>query len=105
MELKFYRHKTERNLYLARNTVSNGETNFYYVTTDSLTAIKDANKPGFDDWMYKNDRDLKAKITLKVRISVDGYEGWGYKEVSYHVKDFEKVVLSEKKKLRMRLGD
>lgn len=98
MEIKIYRHKTEKDIYLARNwhIVGGGpDTDFYFATKDFFRAIKDANTPEFINWT-KWDWHLKARITLTTDVNIDGYTGTLKKEVSYPVEDFELVTFAER---------
>ena len=93
-----YRHKTEKDIYLARNwnICGGGEsTDFYYATKNISTAIDHANKEGFLSWL-RSFPTLTAKITLQKQMDFDGYAGTLSKTASLPVSDFEKITLTEK---------
>ena len=94
-----YRHKTEKDIYLARNwNICGGgaETDFYYATKNINLAIDHANREGFLSWTHGFDGKLTAKITLQKQMEFDGYVGTLSKTVNLSVLDFEKVTLTEK---------
>lgn len=96
-----YRHKTEKDIYLARNwnICGGGEnTEFYYATNDLNRAIEDANRGGFLSWIKSFDGKLKAKITLQKEMDFDGYKGRLSKEIAFKVSDFEPIALVEAEK-------
>lgn len=98
IELTVYRHKTDKDVYLARNWSfcgGNENTDFYYATTDINEAFIDANRENFLSW-YHRFENLKAKITKIMDFEWDGYAGKLTKDLVYCVSDFEKVVLTEK---------
>ena len=97
--LKLYRHIYHKNIYLAKNWHIVGgsyTTEFYYATEDIFTALKDANRDGFRNFMHLADKGLTANIVLSKEIEIDGYKGVCKKEVKYPVSEFVLVELVEK---------
>jgi len=100
-----YRHKYHKNIYLARNWSccggGNANTEFYYATEDIFTALKDADCDNFLDWAKNGFLDddgktmLKAKITDRKTVDIDGYIGTITKKLSFPVTEFEKVTFAE----------
>ena len=93
-----YRHKSEKDIYLARNwSICGGgdKTDFYYATTDINEAIKNANRDGFLSWSKSFGGKLAAKITMYKDMEFDGYTGRLKKEFCFPVSDFECVTLKE----------
>lgn len=105
MKLKVYRHMYFKDIYLARNWCICGggpTTDFYYATENVMEAVASANKAeDFECWMHRFEDDngktkLKAKITLKKEIEVDGYKGLCHKEMEFPVYEFKCIELVEK---------
>lgn len=103
MTIKLFRHKVHKDIFLARNWSYCGgdeNTEFYYATKDVFTAVKDANRPVFKKWFSSFlDEDgktkLKARITDRKTVDIDGYFGTVEKELVFPVVDFELVELTE----------
>lgn len=104
MVLKLYRHKDEKNIYLARNWSycgGNEHTPFYYATRDIITAIRSANdEEPFERWFTsfcdeRGTTKLKARMIDKKSTEIDGYIGVLEKQLSFNVADFECVMLGE----------
>lgn len=103
INLKLYRHKYYKDIYLARNwgyVGGNHTTPFYFATKELIPAITDANKPDFRSWMNsfldeEGKTKLKAKITLSREIEFDGYKGICCKELELPVTEFECVEFVE----------
>lgn len=97
-ELKFYRHKEYKDLFLKRNCCCGGgeETEFYDVTRDLLEAIRnlEQNKEDFLNWFHRFPK-TKTKVTLYKEAEFDGFKGKLTKQVWLYVKDFELVTLRE----------
>ena len=104
VEIRFYRHKTYKNIYLARNTYICGggsDTEFFKATTDFLEALKSFEGKDiveeYKKFFYSEGHsELKAKITLKKEMEFDGYKGILTKKEIYPLDDFELVTLVEK---------
>ena len=97
IEIKLYRHKYFKDVYLARNygyCGGNKDTPFYYGTQDVFEAIKNAQRENFLDW-HKRIDGLTAKFTDSKEIDIDGYKGTIEKEISSPVSEFE-VVFSKR---------
>ena len=75
LELKLYRHKYNKDFFLARNWQIVGgsyKTDFYYATKDIVTAIKDAQRDGFLEWAKAfKDGVMCAKIMDTKEIEID----------------------------------
>lgn len=98
MRLKFYRHKTYKNLFLKKGNEFYGDENtqFYDVTLDVLEAIKSLAAYGFNfmEWYVKFPNN-KTKVILTKEVDIDGYKGTLTKELELSISDFELVELSE----------
>lgn len=97
IKLHVYRHKTDKNVYLARNwhfCGGNEVTEFYFATEDLMTALKDAQRDDFLSWYYSFP-ELSAKITKSKEFEFDGYKGTAKKEVCYPLNEFECITLME----------
>lgn len=97
-----YRHKTEKDLYLARNWSycgGNRKTPFYFATYDIIRAIEDANKSNTLNYSYNFcdflDFAETAKITKEREFDFDGYKGVLKKEFVYPISEFEKIILCD----------
>ena len=97
-ELKFYRHKDYKDLFLKRNNCCGGNANtaFYDVTRDVLEAIRSLQAYGGDflKWL-KSFPETKTKATLYKEAEFDGFKGQLTKQVWLNVADFELVILRE----------
>ena len=118
IEIKLYRHKIFKDIYLIRNwSICGGgtETEWFEATQSLKKAIENL-------WRYDNKHDnyyladlekeiknhffengeskLKAEITLKKEVDFDGYKGTLYKNEKYSVNDFEPFILGEVKENR-----
>lgn len=106
MELKVYRHKRFKDIYLARNWSycgGNSETPFYFATKEVVRAIQDAFIVGFTSWFNSFlDEDgvtkLTAKIEFEKEVEIDGYTGTLKKTEVFRVTDFECVELTDERK-------
>jgi len=99
LTISVYRHKTEKDIYLARNWNYCGggpNTEFYYATKDVIKAIENANRDKFTSWMGNFDGRLTAKITIRKEMEFDGYKGTMSKELCFLVADFELITLTER---------
>ena len=104
VKIRFYRHKTHKNLYLKRNRYICGggpNTEWFKATTDffeALESFKDIDvEEEYKGIFYSNGHsELKAKIVLKKYIDFDGYKGTLEKEEIYPLDDFELITLVEK---------
>jgi hypothetical protein len=104
IEIRFYRHKIYKNIYLKKNNyIYGGSSNaaWFAATTDLLEALNSfKNKDVVTE--YKNHfysdghSELKAKIILEKEIDFDGYKGVLKKEAIYPLDDFELITLVEK---------
>lgn len=98
MELKFYRHKEYKDLYLVRTNVCGGNENssFYGTTSNVLDAIRSLEYHGdnFLDW-YKRFPNNKTETVLVKEMELDGYKGTLKKTVCLPIKEFELVTLRE----------
>lgn len=112
IEIKLYRHKIYKDIYLIRNWNVMGS-----LEADWFKATKSLKKAIENIWLYDRNTDdyylgdlekeikghffengkseLKAKITLKKEMEFDGYKGELTKEEIYSVNDFEPFVLGE----------
>lgn len=103
IKLYVWRHKTNKEFYLIRNWGLCGgskESDFYKMTTDVVEAIRNANRPNFDEWMdhFLDDNGitrLKAKMIDYKEMEFNGYKGTLQKELCFPVSEFEKITLSE----------
>ena len=113
IEIKLYRHKTYKDIYLIRNWCICGgsaDTEWFEATKSLKKAIE--NVWGFDvksndyylvdlekeikSHFFKNGKsELKARITLKKDLEFDGYKGTLTKEEIFAVNDFEPFILTE----------
>ena len=113
IEIKLYRHKIFKDIYLIRNWCICGggtETEWFEATQSLKKAIENL-------WRYDSKHDnyyltniekeiksrffengkseLKAKIILKKEVDFDGYKGILTKEEVYPLDDFEPFILTE----------
>ena len=110
MQIKFYRHKTYRDIYLKRNwnICGSPDAEWWKATNDLIEALNSMKryKEGKDIWVdveeayhehyFENGHSrLKAKITLKKEFDFDGYVGELKKELILPLDDFELVTLEE----------
>lgn len=101
IELKVYRHKVEKDVYLIRNwnvVGGNPDTDFYKATTDIIEAVRNTNmkqRDKFESWFKEFDGTLYVKYTLRRHMEFDGFEGDLEKEIKLYVRDFEMVILRE----------
>ena len=98
IELKFYRHKEYKDLYLKRSSYCGGNANtpFYEVTKDVFEAIRslDFNGDDFMSW-YHTFPENKTKVIFMKEMEFDGYKGILKKEVWLPISGFELVTLRE----------
>ena len=97
IELKLYRHKTYKDLYLKRTNFSGIGKHIerYEVTRDIFEAIMSCNlHPDFMEWLsiYPHSK-VKAEFTKE--IDLDGFKGRVKKEVYLSVSEFELVEFRE----------
>jgi hypothetical protein len=102
MELRFYRHKEHKHLYLARTNAIGGseKTEFYRAVTDVVTAIlsviqEEKKGNNFLGWLH-NFPENCVTTTLEKEMEFDGYHGTLRKEIKLPVSEFELVTLVEK---------
>lgn len=99
IELKAYRHKTMKDLYLVRTSMCGGgpNTEFYKVAENVLDAIRNYNayKDDFMGW-YHSFPSNKAKATFTKEMEFDGYKGTLKKEMWIPVSEFELVTFVER---------
>lgn len=99
--LTLYRHKTRKNLYLERRCSVLCEPNdrdIFRVTVSpvrSISSVRQAEIDGENFEVLMNHWPKPIEYTETRLINVDGYIGEGIKTVLLHLKDFEKVVLTE----------
>lgn len=106
MNIKLYRHKKFKDIYLARDWAycgGNPDTPFYYATKDMVKALQDANKEKFTDWFNSfldedGNTKLTAKIVLEKEVEVDGYTGTCRKTEVFRVTDFELIEFTDERK-------
>lgn len=103
MELKAYRHKTMKELFLVRTGMCGGNENneFYAVTENVLDAIKSYNAHTCDGdtfmyWLYKFPNN-KVTVTMTKEMEFDGYKGFLKKTVKIPVSEFELITFVEAK--------
>lgn len=110
MELKIYRHKKYKDIYLIRNwSVCGGcEDTEFYITTKSLKSAvdnmfrynsetkNDELATDFMHWAESFNNQLKVKILYEKEVDFDGYKGKLKKEEIVSISDFEPVILVEK---------
>ena len=98
IELKFYRHKEHKDLFLKRNNTCGGseKTQFYDVTRDVHEAIRSYEQRGRDflNWLHTFPNN-QTKATLYKEAEFDGFKGKLSKDVMLNVADFELVTLRE----------
>ena len=104
-QIALYRHKTQKEYYLARNRHicgGNSGTAFYYATKDFVEALSSYQyfEDNFLDWAKRFSDEtgrtlLKAKIVDTMEANVMGYTGTLKKELVFDVEDFEKVIFGE----------
>lgn len=113
IEIKLYRHKIYKDIYLIRNwNICGGtqDTDWFKATKslkeaidnlweyDSKTKeyyIKDLEKEVKSHFFKNYKSELKARITLKKNLEFDGYKGTLTKEEIFTVNDFEPFILTE----------
>lgn len=103
LNVKLYRHKTEKDVYLMRDWAVCGggpDTPFYKATTNPIEAILNTSyekvyNKGFEDWFNSMGGNLYVKYTKEKEMEFDGYKGKLQKEIKLYVRDFEKIVLTE----------
>ena len=112
IEIKLYRHKTYKDIYLIRNwnIMGSPEAEWFEATKSLKRAIENIWRYDrkIDDYclidldkeikahFFENGKsELKAKITLKKELEFDGYKGVLTKEEIYPVDDFEPFILRE----------
>ena len=110
MELKIYRHKIYKDIYLIRNWSFCGgckDTEFYTTTKSLKSAVdnmfrynsetkNDELATDFMHWAESFNNQLKVKISLEKEMDFDGYKGILKKEEIVPITDFEPVILVEK---------
>lgn len=98
MELKFYRHKEYKDLFLVRNNYCGGNENtqFYGVTKNVIDAIISyrRNEKDFMSW-YHTFPNNKTTTVLTKEMEFDGYKGTLKKEITLNISDFELVTMRE----------
>ena len=102
MELKFYRHKEHKDVFLVRTNMcgGNADTAFYNATRDVIEAITsvrnvEISNKSFLFWASRFS-DTSVTVTLEKRVELDGYSGIIHKKVRIPVSEFELVTLVEK---------
>lgn len=102
IELKLYRHKTYKDIYLIRNwNVCGGceDTEFFSTTKSIFEAIENCNKRNEKDIEIEcNDKlrwfpNNKTKTILSKEMDFDGYKGILKKEERLPIADFELIKL------------
>lgn len=104
IEIKLYRHKTYKEIYLIRNwQVCGGgsDTNWFSTTTRFYEAVD--NSIRYDEDIEKEYSDKlysypenKAKAILTKEMDFDGYKGKLQKALMLPIADFELIKLVEK---------
>ena len=113
IEIKLYRHKVYKDIYLIRNWHICGgtrDTDWFKATKSLKETIDNLMEYDYETQEYYiNDLEkeiekhffedgkslLKAKITLKKKLEFDGYKGTLTKEEVFAVNDFEPFILTE----------
>lgn len=113
MELKIYRHKVYKDIYLIRNwgTCGSPEADWFkatkklkdyfssYENYDGKT-LDEAYRERINDKSFAFDRDGKCRMTANITIEkdfdFDGYKGKLKKELKLPIDEFEVVTLVEK---------
>lgn len=99
LELKLYRHKKYKDIYLFRIpgiTDKNGKTYWYSTTNNALDAIRNFMNYGDNFFAYvDNDANKSIKTIITKYIDDDGYTGTLKKEEDLLISDFELVFLKE----------
>lgn len=105
VEIKLYRHKVYKNIYLVRrwSLVGGSSDADFFIATDNLnTAIENTShgdiEKEYTKFFYHFDTkhsELKARITLKKEMEFDGYKGTMTKELELPLDDFELIILKE----------
>lgn len=99
LELKLYRHKKYKDIYLFRFPgikYEDGKPHWYSTTNNALDAIRNYKNYGDNFFAHvDNDANKSIRTTLKKYIEDDGYTGTLEKEEDLLISDFELVVLRE----------
>lgn len=103
IEIKLYRHKVYKNIYLVRRWCVCGgspDTDFFYATDSLQIALENTSKGDMEIeytkfWYEKGHSRLKAKIVLEKDMEFDGYKGKMRKELELPLDDFELIILKE----------
>lgn len=101
IELKAYRHKTMKDLFLVRTSICGGNENtkFYEVTENVIDAIISYNRNSTDghsfmSW-FRSFPNNKVTVTLTKEMELDGYKGALKKTVEIPVSEFELITFAE----------
>lgn len=110
IELKVYRHKVYKDIFLKRNwnVMGSADAEWWSATKELIEALQsmktyeiggfvwhDVEKE-YKKHFYENGiSELKAKITLEKEMEFDGYKGKMKKELILPLNDFELVILRE----------
>lgn len=106
LELKVYRHKEYKDIFLARNwNICGGtaDTEWFYATKKILEALRSFGDKDIEEeykfnfYNYETQHSkLKAKIEFTKEMDFDGYTGTLKKVLILPLDDFELVTLIEK---------
>lgn len=103
-ELKAYRHKTMKDLFLVRTSMCGGNENteFYAVTEKIIDAIVSYNRNSTDGnnfmrWFHSFPNN-EVTVTLTKEMEFDGYKGILKKTVKIPVSEFELITFAEVEK-------
>lgn len=102
LKVRVFRHKTYKDVFLARNwCICGANSDTYRIAHHLLDAIDSANtrhdSRKFEDYLnftYMG-KGLTVTHKLKKDMEFDGYTGTLVKEVELNVSDFEEIYLTE----------
>lgn len=110
LELKIYRHKVYKDIYLIRKWGLCGTPSFKwfkgtknlaeyfkeYTDHKGYTLEQEYNEKINDDWYYKQNKiQVGAKIEIEKEMEFDGYKGLMKKTLELPLDEFECVILKE----------